>query len=398
MLKHNKAANVQLDRILLYSALIGLMVLHTEEVPLLHMVCSVLRAISFVLLFPQLIVRKKKLEWFHYILIAYFFLLLYSSIINGQRLNGLISKAITIFTILAALKIDFEKNVNQTLRTLTVVFSGFVIVNFFLVLLYPDGIWKHVSDVTGEIVGDYILGGNRNQMGSVLVVGYLTSTLYSLKTKRLRKLNYIIMLSALISLLIGGSRTSILGMIGISLFNYSKSERIHNMALLFMIIGYFVFQFVAVFLLTDFSSNHYISYFVEEVLGKDLTFSGRSGIWEQSTLLILLSPIWGYGLYDSDFLMFNISTISPHNFILSILLKGGICLLICALILFAFAIKQAYKYKTSMSLMLIFGLWILLFMSIMEVYSFILYVYLLSLLNYSKFFCLKKTLVNNKIK
>lgn len=369
-----------------FFALIGLIILYTDQLPFLYRFCSVLRIITFFVVFPQVLCRISKLKLFHYFFFLYFILLLCSCVFHGMGLYALVFHAVTIFALIGLLTIGFERDVNQTLRILTLVFSLFVIANFFLILLSPDGMWKLRSDALGEIVGYYFVGGNRNQMGATLLVAYLTSSLYSQKTGKLRKLNIIVLVSSIISLIIIDSKTSILGFLATVLFMYVKKEKIRKYSLFAIIVGYFLFQFIVVFTLTDISSNQYVSYLVEDVLGKDLTFSGRVPIWERSLLMFYLSPIWGYGLYDTDFMMFYINAFHPHNFIYSILIKGGVCLLSCAVCLCYISIRQTYIYKSNISIMLLFGFWIFLFMSIMEVYPFILFAYILTLLFYSKYY------------
>ena len=379
---------------IVYFSLIGLIVFHTSELPLLHALFSWIRILCFVYYFFRFLITRIRVESFHIVLLAYFSVFLYSSIIHGSVINSLLSNAATIFCLLVAIKLDIEIDVNRTLRILTIVFASFVCINFFFILLYPDGLWLRVSDVTGDITGDYLIGGNRNQMGATLVTACLTGQLCYYKIGKYRLFVNALFLVSLFSVIIVGSKTSLLGVLGVFSLRYIKSIKHQNLFLLSLIAFYILFQIFVVFTLTDLSSIEYVRYFVEDVLGKDLSFSGRADIWENASLMIFLSPYLGYGMIDADWLMLYVDSVSPHNIVYSIILKGGLLLLFIFVILIITSIKQAFKYRTHISIMLVSVFFILLIMSIMEVYRFILYVYVLLLIYYSKYYITKNHIDN----
>lgn len=69
--------------------------------------------------------------------------------------------------------------------------------------------------------------------------------------------------------------------------------------------------------------------FVEGVLHKDMTFTGRSTAWERVLLLIASKPVFGWGVIDSETatrLLKSIAFVNPHNQLLNCLWQGGIIL------------------------------------------------------------------------
>ena len=69
--------------------------------------------------------------------------------------------------------------------------------------------------------------------------------------------------------------------------------------------------------------------FVEGVLHKDMTFTGRSIAWERVLLLIASKPVFGWGVVDGETatgLLKSIAFVNPHNQLLDCLWQGGIIL------------------------------------------------------------------------
>lgn len=63
-------------------------------------------------------------------------------------------------------------------------------------------------------------------------------------------------------------------------------------------------------------------YIIEDVLGKDITFTNRTQLWDAAGKKFVESPILGYGFVDKEWYLANMESfaIGPHNFIYSILL------------------------------------------------------------------------------
>lgn len=72
------------------------------------------------------------------------------------------------------------------------------------------------------------------------------------------------------------------------------------------------------FAITIFREQGFLSYIVEDVLQKDLTFTGRTTIWDFYLLRILESPMLGYGSGYRPYL-----NLFPHSGYLNIMIMGG---------------------------------------------------------------------------
>lgn len=85
-----------------------------------------------------------------------------------------------------------------------------------------------------------------------------------------------------------------------------------------------------------------------QMLGKDMTLSGRDRIWDSALILIAQSPIFGRGVVDNMWYitwapMGNV-LLEAHNMLLSCMLQGGFILLILYLFMI---IQSCYKIKNA---------------------------------------------------
>lgn len=93
-----------------------------------------------------------------------------------------------------------------------------------------------------------------------------------------------------------------------------------------------IFIFLIIFNnLQNIITNPIVRYIVEDQLGKDLTLTHRTVIWDQVIYKFFMKPIWGYGMQDT-YNLFTIpvgntfKTFSAHNQLLQSLYEGGILL------------------------------------------------------------------------
>ena len=155
---------------------------------------------------------------------------------------------------------------------------------------------------------------------------------------------------------------------------------------------FLLFQIFVVFNGRGLENNELAVYIVEDVLKKDLTFTYRTHMWESALKIIEESPIAGWGFADTDWFKVNMSSfaIGPHNFILAILINGGVILLsiyiiICGKVLMS--VRPYLKEKNMQLLLLsVACFWI---MSLFEMYPYFFMLYALALLYYSRYIYVK---------
>ena len=121
-------------------------------------------------------------------------------------------------------------------------------------------------------------------------------------------------------------------------------------------------------------------YFIEDVLGKNLTFTHRTLVWENAIELIRKAPILGYGLQSPEWFKYNLIYLTPHNMLLLILIYGGFALLLSFIFIVISVLRRSIGYKGTYINLLHFVLVDCLLMFSTETYQivliFLLFIYL----------------------
>lgn len=179
------------------------------------------------------------------------------------------------------------------------------------------------------IVADnqFLIAGNRNGFPVLFMPGLLAGFLYS-KVSPIGKIYlYVLLAIALSSVVIVGSATSFVGIFVILLYtileNRIKFIKKYGAILLFVLIISFFLLIIVLKNSILISTTTFIAGFFD-VLGKDLTFSGRIYVWADAIKIIRDNFFSGVGLYWQEGL-FDVKV--AHNIFLDIMLVGGAILM-----------------------------------------------------------------------
>ena len=216
----------------------------------------------------------------------------------------------------------------------------------------------------------YLIANNYNQFGSIIIATVLLSYFDFRYTKK-KALLYFRLFISVATVIIPGSLTSTMAMIILIYFLlWLKSPKIRKLGIYSLLV--FVITFFSLFVVGQ-SVIYYNSKFTElmSLLGKDITFSGRTPMWIYALIAIGFSPVYGYGFYDHLWASINIHGVNPHNIILNLFLNGGVLLLILFIIIVLYVIKQIKKTSViTIRQDLIFSLIVFFLMSQLEVYHY----------------------------
>ena len=111
---------------------------------------------------------------------------------------------------------------------------------------------------------------------------------------------------------------------------------------------YFIIYLVIFFAFVLFRIQNLFAWLIVGILGKSLTFTNRTFIWDKVIDFIKVHPIFGYGRESTDILTAKLgrSTFThAHNTILDVTYKGGILSLIVFISLLNIVVKKLYEYK-----------------------------------------------------
>lgn len=264
------------------------------------------------------------------------------------------------------------------------VFLSFALLNLLQVLFAPN--LMGMTDDGGRL---YLIANNYNSFGGILMPGILASYVISAYDKK----NSIICMSmltiTLITVIIVGSVTSIIGYATILLYiimsKHCKSiSKYASVLLIGIILAFFLLIISNGYSFLDKSS---IMRALIDYSGKEITFSGRAYIWQYGIDIIKEHICYGIGYYQGgDWAESYIKAKHVHNTVLDILLCGGV-----ALISFiTFLLYKLYRRLRNINIIsikngVVFISLVYLLMLQFEVYNYCLYIIFLFIVYISAF-------------
>jgi len=355
--------NTTFSIIALFSVLLSTMV-YLEQIALLHLLVSAIRFACFPLCIIMSIRYRLRPGWLEYLLLLYLVCITGSTIINHNfDLVPILSNTINAVIVWSILRIHLQQNNLTPIRALIFCFSFLIFINLILLILFPDGLWLNED---GNKY--YLLGGNYNQFGKAIFLGVALNMIYSQHTHQLRFHLYFILFISFLTLILVHSQTSVVGLFILTLCYFIKNRKYQVFILRCLVIGYCCFTFLFV-LKGNAITNGAMTYVIRSVLHKDLTFSKRTTIWVRANDAISERPIYGYGWHDSDWYKDTIYNKSPHNLLLAILIKGGILLLGCFILLLICTHIHSHRPNSPPPIFILICLWVFMIMSLMEAYN-----------------------------
>lgn len=270
---------------------------------------------------------KKKLLPFIFLLFIIYGYVLYrtfdSNVVNvGTILFVFLFKGVILTILLGKFKND---EMWRILLVLTDVFMCFTILNLIQILFFSA-----LLGLNNESLEIYLLAVNYNSLGGILIVGILSSYILMFVNRKYSLKFWILIIISLITVLIVGSLTSIIGLLFVFIYAlFYKICIVRKCAfwgVIVLILG--ILFSIIIFTGTGVESSDIIASFVT-MTGKDLSFSGRTYIWKYALDKISDNPYWGVGYYQlSDWATCSIKAVHAHNILLDIVLCGGVCLLL----------------------------------------------------------------------
>ncbi len=252
--------------------------------------------------------------------------------------------SILCFMLLFELYKSYYKNFMKTLELVLIIY---IISNFIYSVI-------NFNNIT--IQTNYILG--KKNMLILYIFPYLYILLMNNVINSKNKINIknIIMITiCFISIYFSTSSTSIVACwILVIYYLFSKFWIFRKIVSLIKARTILIFMIIFFFLIVVFQVQNNFQYLIIDVLGKDLTFTGRTIIWNR-TIEMIKENIWGYGwdslitnvpsmlVYISEFTEIG----HAHNLILNIAFKSGIIAAIIYLIYMYLIAKKIDKMDES---------------------------------------------------
>ena len=309
--------------------------------------------------------RKPMASYLDLVVGFYLVLLIIFSIINGTDIKNAIYKSIEVGIVIFCL--NLWRRPELMVKSFTLVMSAAAYGNLAVMVLFPD--WMFAAKDTFD---SYLLGGNYNQIGGRLIFALVLSLLCT-KFHKLWMVNFVIMaIVSVVTLARVGSMTSLSCILLFLVFCMIPSEKLQKACCIGFFLFYLMFQTVVVFSGEGLHNNEMAVYIIEDVLGKDVTFTHRTQLWDAAGRKFAESPFFGYGFVDSEWFLSEMDSfaIGPHNFIYNVLLNGGLTLISLYLLMLVIIIRRIRLRYDKMGNMLLLGLCTMFFMMTMEVFPF----------------------------
>lgn len=229
--------------------------------------------------------------------------------------------AMSAFVTLQCRTVDGAKRFVRILTNLMLVLAG---VNLTLMILCPG-----LYGTTESTNANMFFLGHENQIGYALTLGFFLAVV----NERLNGETWKLQLYAIvfwITTLLNFSVGSVVGALILAVYFLLPMIR-----RLFEKWDFWVFAAIvaALFVVLVYWSGPLLSlppvkFLIEDVLGKNVTLSNRTYIWEAATAAIAKNPIWGYGMGDSgNAFLVKIwgkeMYLSAHNQYLQVWYEGG---------------------------------------------------------------------------
>lgn len=246
-----------------------------------------------------------------------------------------INRVLSVIIVCLIINQFIEKYTGELLEALIILSEILVYVNFISMILNPDGMYGNIKT--------YWLLGNRNLFSIYIIPGLCYQAIYKKYAGRILRF-WAFFLISFLSMIWCGSATGLVMMIVLCVLYLFIEKREFIFNSLFITVFYLASLTLVVFLR---AYNWFAP--VISALNKELTFSGRTYIWDATIRSIIEKPILGYGDVPSTIrgmkVIAGAGAVSAHNFVLEVMYRNGIIGLALTALLFIYVMCQLYRTK-----------------------------------------------------
>lgn len=193
----------------------------------------------------------------------------------------------------------------------------FVLINFATIILFPQGMYEF-----NTFTQNYFLGYRNNSI-MLIFPAIIFSIVRSLrKYNKLTLSSFVITAVSFATVIIAFSATSVIGMTVFTLF--LLLALINKMPNFLNIITYLAINIAYFFGVIILRLQEAFAFIIVDMLGRDLTFTGRTKIWDSALAAFAKSPVFGVGEIENQASRDLIGATHAHNYYLDLLYKSGL--------------------------------------------------------------------------
>ncbi len=327
----------------------------------------------------MLFARQKTLHQFDFLVLLFVFILEGLSLLNGTDWKNWLYSTLSISAYIFIFNY-YQERFHILIFGILSVLSIAIYCQVYQCITHPE-MWliENTKDLHG-----FILGGNYNQMGSRFIIA-LTAGMLSIRYSKWLWLNLVpLFISCFTILFMVKSMTALSCLFLFLLFFLVSNKRLLSFGAICVYVGAVLFQGIVCFSGTGLENNDLARWFIVDVLEKDMTFTGRTEMWDSAIRVIAESPVWGYGFADADWFRAHMSNraVGAHNFILNTMVYGGIILLALYFAIIFKSIGNLIRINDICSIKMIAAFGIMSIMMLFEVYETALVFLMLTIMYY----------------
>ena len=315
-----------------------------------------------------LIVHNQGVSRFTFYSLLLLFWIAIITMLNGNDLKNWIYYSASLAT-LFFLCDYYRDNISSILIGALIGFTISIYISLGQLIQNPY-LWLQNEDEI-NVVSGFIMGGNYNQMGPRLICGVLTNIL-CLKYSKWFWLNLIPLLMVCIAqLVMVQSMTSLVSLLLFIILCCIPGTKFSRFCITGLLSCVILFQIFVCFNGNGIENNEFATWFIVDVLGKDITFTNRTALWDAAMRIFSNSPLLGYGHPTSEWYYSNLAStaIGPHNLIFALMIFGGIPATILFITIVVTVLVKLQKVKDRYATTIYAAISVLSLMSLMEVYS-----------------------------
>ena len=287
-----------------------------------------------------ILLLKKNLKINTNDIVVLLFIAIYSiaNIYNGLGIVAVIERYLSWIVITFLIEVYMEKDYKVFIGYTSTILSCLVIINFISILMNPVNYYNNLTRV-------HFLGFDNDNVPVLLLAVYFN--IFNIMLNKKGKLAYLSIITAIISSILVWSANGIIGISMVMLYLliirkiWKKGSKVLNLKIYYSIALLF---FVLVVLLRV---QDHLSFLIQDILNRDLTFTGRTYIWDYAIESISNNKIFGIGIYDFALRLSRTGVYHAHCTLLNITFEAGILGLISYFSIWILSVVKSEKYKSN---------------------------------------------------
>lgn len=319
--------------------------------------------LDLIFLFFLLFRKKQNPSVPFVILILIYSTIVYSACIHGHaELISVLSINFCGMVMSVAFEYWLKNYFYKTIQFLYYALFILIGLNFIFLLFFSNGLYTSTLELSDTTIAsqltydlNWLFGYKNNQFGYTLPFLAIMCIYVYLKDRKFKKFNIAVFIICILTEMLARATMAtvllLIYMFTVFLILNKRSILVNIIKKIYNVRTIIFAVIIVVLSITVFTSDNWIANIMTQislVLGKDTNFNGRSQIWTVSINFIKDSPIIGYGNINSEVFIEQSKVLGgthAHNYILHIMILGGILCLIEHIFLYFLTIKKMVKNK-----------------------------------------------------